>query len=130
MAPTNWNEMDKDELYEQAQRLNIKGRSKMDKDELIAALSADEADRRDHLARVAVLTGLIGDPIIIRSNPSVDEIKDFVRENNRRAEEGERNPDGYPAVRVLEAVYYESEAAFRQGDVDSQGEEIDLSDVL
>ena len=72
MAPTNWNEMDKDELYEQAQRLNIKGRSKMDKDELIAALSADEADRRDHLARVAVLTGLIGDPIIIRSNPSVD----------------------------------------------------------
>lgn len=128
---TDFDSMTLAELQEEAKRLDIKGRSQMNKDELATALRADEDSRRDDNVRIAVLTASVGKPLILRSNPSEEEVKDFVREHNRRHEAGEAGgPDGYPAVRILEAVYYSDEESFVKGEVDSQGEEIDLSDVL
>jgi hypothetical protein len=118
------------DLRAEAKRLDIPGRSKMNQEQLVEALKANEMARRENDKRVAVLTPTVGPTLIMRTNPSEEEVQGFVKVNNARAEVGEVNHDGYPVVRVLEAVYYEDEQSYLRGDVDSQGEEIDLSDVL
>jgi len=129
---TNWTEgYTLAELRDEAKRLDIQGRSKMNKEQLIEALEADEDSRRDDNKRIAVLSVSVGDPLIIRSNPTVEEIKGFVVEHNRRHAAGlPGGPDGYPAVRIMEAVYYDDELLWKHGNVDTVGEPIDLSDVL
>ena len=76
--------------------------------------------------RVAVLKTNVGEPLIIRSNPTVEEVRNFVKENNRRYHEGEpMGPSNQPSVLVLSAAFHESEL-----DVDdAKGVEVDLSDL-
>lgn len=120
-----------EELRKEAKRLDIQGRSKMNKEELIKALEADEAERRYNDREIVVIAVTFGEPLIMRSSPTDEDVKGFVTEHKRRHEAGmPGGPDGYPAVGILEAVRYPDEDSFKRGDVDSVGEPIDLSDVL
>ncbi len=60
--------------------------------------------------KVAVLTTNIGEPLVIRSNPTEAEVKGFVEEHNRRYQAGEAGgPSGTPPVQILGAAFYPSE---------------------
>lgn len=65
-------------------------------------------------------------PLIIRANPTPEEIQTFVLENNRRAENGfpEHELDGQPASRVVRATVYTNEAAWLAG---KKGKLVDLA---
>lgn len=79
--------------------------------------------------RVAVLTTHAGEPLIIRSNPSVEDVRGFVKEHLRRYYAGEPGgPNGVPSVKVLGARYYTDESSFRT-DAEEFEEEIDISDL-
>lgn len=51
------------------------------------------------------------DPLIIRSCPTVNEVKDFVREHNRRFQEGEPGgpTEGSESVQIFSAEFYPTE---------------------
>lgn len=66
--------------------------------------------------RVCVLETHVGEPLIIRANPSEEEVRAFVAEHLRRYHAGEHGgPGGHPAHKILSAAYFESEAAFMAG---------------
>ena len=76
--------------------------------------------------RVAVLETNVGSPLIIRSNPTVKEVRRFIQENNRRYHAGEAGgPSGQPSVLVKSAAFHESELDINK----DRGEEIDISDL-
>lgn len=80
-------------------------------------------------ARVVVLHTHTGQPLILRSNPSEDEVKGFVREHNRRFHAGEAGgPSGLPSRLIQFAEEYDREEDLY--DTNSEGREIDISDVL
>lgn len=86
------------------------------------------AKKYDANAVVALHTH-VGETLVIRANPTDDEVKAFVAEHSRRYHTGEAGgPSGIPAYRIHKAERYASEL-----DVDNEevaGEEIDLTDVL
>lgn len=78
--------------------------------------------------RVAVLETHVGEPLVIRANPSEEAVKGFVAEHNRRYHAGEPGgPDGNAAYLIKGAKFYEDEASFLNGE-DAE-EEIDLSEL-
>ena len=79
-------------------------------------------------SRVCVLETSIGEPLIVRANPSKDDVRGFVGEHLRRYHAGEDGgPGGHPPHKILTATYYESELAFHEGD--GKQEEVDISDL-
>ena len=78
--------------------------------------------------RVAVLSTHVGEPLVIRANPSKEQVVGFVAEHNRRYHAGEAGgPDGNAAYLVQGAKFYENEAAFLNGE-DAESD-IDLSEL-
>ena len=62
------------------------------------------------IEKVAVLETSEGQRLIIRANPSVEEVQAFVTEQNRRFNTGEaRGPSGEPAYLITEANFYPTE---------------------
>ena len=73
--------------------------------------------------RVAVLTMENGSPLILRANPTTEEVRGFVAEHNRRSAAGEAGgPDGWPARRVVSAAFHDTEDDLKNGT------EIDISE--
>lgn len=78
---------------------------------------------------VVVLETHIGHDLVIRANPSDDEVRGFAEEHHRRYIAGEPGgPSGIPAYRLFNAKRYVSEESFDAGD--EPVAEIDLSDLL
>jgi hypothetical protein len=70
-----------------------------------------------------------GQPLILRGNPTLEEVKGFIREHNRRFHAGiPGGPAGLPAKQIISAAYFESEAELR--DLNESGTEIDISDIM
>lgn len=79
--------------------------------------------------RVAVLATHVGNPLVIRSNPSEEEVRGFVEEHNRRYHAGEAGgPSGVAAFKIVGAKFYTSELDFIN-DPDEDDGEIDISDL-
>ena len=79
--------------------------------------------------RVAVLVTAEGQPLILRSNPTLQEVRGFVREHNRRFNAGEPGgPSGLPARQIVSAQYFESEDDL--SDLEKTGADIDISGAL
>ncbi len=81
--------------------------------------------------RVAVLEVAIGEPLLIRSNPSQEEVLEFVKEHNRRYLAGE--PGGTNlATGQVEQAYLIKSARYvdHEFDLEAEGTPIDLSSVL
>lgn len=77
--------------------------------------------------RIAVLATSDGGSLILRSNPTLQEVRGFVREQNRRFAAGKPGgPDGYPAKQIISASYHEDERDL----TDSVGTEINISAAL
>ena len=92
------------------------------------ATSAKKATFEDTPSRVCVLGTHIGESLILRSNPSDELVRGFVKEHLRRYHAGEPGgPSRMPAYKILSATYYESEIAFREGR--GKQDEIDISDL-
>ncbi|MEM3097390.1 MAG: hypothetical protein QXU32_01545 [Nitrososphaerales archaeon] len=61
--------------------------------------------------RVAVLVTELGEKLIIRSNPTLKDVRSFIKEQNRRYEEGApAGPDPtLPAFHIVKAFFCDSE---------------------
>lgn len=80
--------------------------------------------RKANPDRVVLMKTHVGVPLMMRANPTVEEVRGFVAEHNRRYEAGEPGgPSGIPAFNILGATYYESES---DADADIGGTPIDL----
>jgi hypothetical protein len=79
-------------------------------------------------SKCAVLYTHVGELLIIRANPTVEEVKGFVLEHNRRYHVGEPGgPSGIPAFKIHKASFFDDELDAKEG---LEGEDIDLSDVI
>ena len=79
--------------------------------------------------RVAILQTHIGHNLMIGSDPSVQEVRSFVKEHNRRYHAGEPGgPSGIPAYLIQSAYFFEEQHP--EGYDFEEGSEIDLSGVL
>lgn len=75
--------------------------------------------------RVAVLQTHVNFPLIIRSNPSEEQVRSFVEEHNRRYHAGEPGgPGGQPAFLIQSGMWFDSEADYEANP--SGGVPIDL----
>lgn len=82
----------------------------------------------DEDKRVCVIETKVGEPLVIRSNPTAEEARSFAEEHMRRYHAGEDGgPGGAPAHFLVSAAFYESELAYRAGD--EALEELDISDL-
>lgn len=82
----------------------------------------------DNDKRVCVFETSVGEPLLLRSNPSNDEARGFAEEHMRRYHAGEHGgPAGSPAHFLVSAAFYESEVDYRAG-AEAQ-EELDISDL-
>lgn len=61
------------------------------------------------IEKVAVLETDNGERLIIRSNPTVEEVQAFVTEQNRRYHAGEKRGSDAPALLVHEGNFYPTE---------------------
>lgn len=85
-------------------------------------VTAESADR------VAALRTHVGETLVIRANPSEDEVLNFVKEHNRRYFSGELGgPSGIPAFQIHKADFFDSE---HEIDDPNKGTEIDISSAL
>lgn len=79
--------------------------------------------------RVAVLATAGGQPLILRGNPTLEEVKGFIREQNGRFEQRlPGGPSGVPARQIISAEYFEHERDLR--DLSKSGTDIDISDIV
>lgn len=66
--------------------------------------------------RVAVLETQEGQSFILRANPTINDVKDFIREQNRRVDSGEpAGPSGIPARHIIAAKYFDNEVDMYEG---------------
>ena len=87
-----------------------------------------KANKKVNPRRCAALYTHVDRVLIIRANPTVEAVKGFVLEHNRRYHKGEPGgPSGLPAFRIHRAAFFDDEMDAKEG---FEGEEIDLSDVL
>ncbi len=79
--------------------------------------------------RVAVMATTGGQPLILRGNPTLEEVKGFIREQNRRYDlRLPGGPSGVPAKQIISAEFYEHERDLR--DLSKSGTAIDISDIV
>ena len=89
----------------------------------------EEVTEVDHNSRIVVLETHTGQPLILRSNPSKEEVDAFVEEHNRRYHAGEAGgPSGLPSRLIKSAHEYDREEDLY--DTETEGREVDLSDAL
>ena len=70
-------------------------------------------------------------PLIIRGNPTLKEVKGFVKEHSRRYKSQlPGGPSGVPARRIVSAYYFKSEPDWFFSQDDTWCEEIDISEEL
>lgn len=85
--------------------------------------------------RVAVLRTHVGFPLVIRGNPTEEQVRGFVAEHNRRYHAGEPGSPPIPgqppapAYLVLGGAWFEAEVPSDEYDFEG-AEAIDLSGVL
>lgn len=78
------------------------------------------------LTAIVVLETKEGKPFILRANPTTEEVKNFVQEQNRRVDAGEpAGPSGIPARHITSAKQFKDEADMFNGN-----EGTDISDVI
>ena len=88
------------------------------------------ARRKANLDRVAVMTTTVGELLVLGSDPTEDEVRGFVAEQNRRFWAGEPGgPGGSEPVLVTSARYFEENLPVAQHDLE-KGEPIDLGEAL
>jgi len=81
-------------------------------------------------SRVAVLQTHVNIPLVIRGNPSEEDVLKFVKEQNRRYQNGDQGgPSGQPAVLVRGGAYFDEESPTDDYDFE-QGAAIDLGEAL
>jgi len=91
---------------------------------------AKSKTRKPNPERAAVLTTSAGELLTIGSDPTVEAVRGFVEEHNRRYHAGEAaGPSGGEARLVTGAYYFEAERPAGQYDL-GEGEPIDLGDSL
>lgn len=79
---------------------------------------------------IAVITTSSGHPLILRSDPSVEDVRAFVAEVKRRYVAGEAGgPSGIPAELPISAAFFDSEDTFRNN-LKAKGKRINLSGIL
>lgn len=65
---------------------------------------------------VVVLATAVGEPLVIRANPTDDEVRGFVQEHTRRYLAGEAGgPSGIPPFRIFTATRYVDEITWING---------------
>jgi hypothetical protein len=78
---------------------------------------------------IVVLDTHIGEPLVIRANPSDEAVRGFVEEHTRRYVAGEAGgPSGIAAYRIFNAKRFVSEAEWMAGT--DAADEIDITDLL
>jgi hypothetical protein len=78
---------------------------------------------------IVVLTTHVGEDLVIRANPSDEEVRGFVQEHTRRYLAGEAGgPSGIPPFRIFAANRFASEFSWVSGD-DSVGG-VEIADLL
>jgi len=88
------------------------------------------AKKKDQSGRVAVLLTHVNIPLVLRANPTEEEVLGFVKEQNRRYHNGDPGgPSGLPAVLVREAAFFDEESPTDEYDFE-KGERIDLESAL
>ncbi len=79
---------------------------------------------------IVVLTTSVGEDLVIRANPTDEDVRGFVEEHTRRYLAGEAGgPGGHPAFRIFTATRFVSEISYLTRD-ESPSSEIDISDLL
>ena len=77
---------------------------------------------------VVVLDTHVGQPLVIRANPTDEAVRGFVTEHSRRYLAGEPGgPSGIAPYRIFNAFRFDSEEAWLEG---AEGVEIDIADLL
>lgn len=75
---------------------------------------------------VVIVTDL--DPLVIRGNPTIKEVRSFVEEHHRRSEAGlPGGPDGSRARKIQNAKRYADELSYMQG---KEGKSIKIEDII
>lgn len=83
----------------------------------------------DVIDQVVVLTTSVDHPLVIRANPSDEEVRGFVAEHTRRYVAGEPGgPSNIPAYRIFTAKRYADEVTFITGG--DNFEEVNIADLL
>ena len=78
---------------------------------------------------VVVLETHVGQPLVIRANPSDEAVRGFVEEHTRRYIAGEAGgPSGIPPFRIYTAKRYADELAFLDGE--DPVEDVEIADLL
>ena len=77
---------------------------------------------------VVVLATHVGQPLILRANPTDEAVRGFVEEHTRRYVAGEPGgPSGIAPFRIFNAFRFDSEEAWLE---DANGTEIEIGDLL
>ena len=75
---------------------------------------------------IAVMATAEGSPLILRGNPTLEEVKGFIREHNRRFDAGiPGGPSGLPAKQIISARWL-----YHENDLSQPGTPIDISDFV
>lgn len=79
--------------------------------------------------RVAALYTHVGEVLVLRANPTEEEVLGFVAEHTRRYYSGEPGgPSGIPPYLIHKVVFYDSESDIY--DDSKNGPELDISSAL
>jgi hypothetical protein len=91
--------------------------------------AAPKIDPEVEINKVVVLTTSIGHDLVIRSNPTDQDVRNFVGEHTRRYIEGAAGgPSGIPAYRIFSAKRYTDEPSFLKGE--DNLDEVNIADLL
>lgn len=83
----------------------------------------------NEIDQVVVLTTSVDHPLVIRSNPSDEDVRGFVAEHTRRYLAGEPGgPSSIPAYRIFTAKRYVNEVTFLTGG--DNVSEVNIADLL
>jgi hypothetical protein len=92
--------------------------------------AAPKPKKAENPDRIAVLKTHTGFPLVLRSDPDPGQVREFVREHNRRYHAGlPGGPDGNAALLIQGGFYFEEESGTGEYDF-GQGAAIDLGGVL
>jgi len=86
-------------------------------------------DPEVEINKVVVLSTSVDHPLIIRSNPTDEDVRSFVAEHTRRYVAGEQGgPSGISAYRIFTAKRYADEETFIRGG--DNIDEVNIADLL
>ena len=78
---------------------------------------------------IVVMETSVGQPLVLRANPTIKDVRGFVEEHTRRYLAGEAGgPSGIPAFRIYNAKRYANELSWLEGE--SPTATVDIADLL